>query len=132
MSVSQGYQFEEENPYLSHEDPLAEGVKRMEAGDIPGAVRLFESAVQREPDNQLVCPIVNSAIIHKNNDLLSFLISHLYNTSSFAYEMFCVSIMLQAWQYLGTCQAENEQEFAAISALRRSVKDTHTFTNCYL
>lgn len=26
----------------------------MEAGDIPGAVRFFESAVQKEPDNQLV------------------------------------------------------------------------------
>lgn len=128
--VSQGYQFEEENPYLSHENPLAEGVKRMEAGDIPGAVRLFESAVQREPDNQLVSPIANSAIIHKNNDLLSSLISHLYNASSFAYEMF-VLVMLQAWQYLGTCQAENEQEFAAISALCRSLKHihTHTFTN---
>ncbi len=50
----QGYQFEEDNPYLSHPDPLSEGVKRMEAGDIPGAVRFFESAVQREPDNQLV------------------------------------------------------------------------------
>jgi len=51
---SQGYQFEEDNPYLSHPDPLSEGVKRMEAGDIPGAVRFFESAVQKEPDNQLV------------------------------------------------------------------------------
>lgn len=78
LSVSQGYQFEEENPYLSHEDPLTEGVKRMEAGDIPGAVRLFESAVQREPDNQLVSPIANSVLKHYNNHLSTLLISYLY------------------------------------------------------
>lgn len=90
--VSQGYQFEEENPYLSHEDPLAEGVKRMEAGDIPGAVRLFESAVQREPDNQLVSPVAVSDLIHNFSkmNLPSCLVGHII-TSSFTYEMFvCV------------------------------------------
>lgn len=97
MSVPQGYQFEEENPYLSHEDPLTEGVKRMEAGDIPGAVRLFESAVQREPDNQLVSTIAISALVNNISimDLPSFLISHLYNASVCACEMFVLLLYLR-------------------------------------
>lgn len=57
----------------------------MEAGDIPGAVRLFESAVQREPDNQLVCPIVYLALKLTDEDLSSLPISH--SPSSSAYEM---------------------------------------------
>lgn len=70
LCSSQGYQFEEDNPYLSHPDPLSEGVKRMEAGDIPGAVRFFESAVQREPDNQLVRhfqPLVSSVFLSQHS-----------------------------------------------------------------
>lgn len=74
----------------------------MEAGDIPGAVRLFESAVQREPDNQLVSPIANSAPIHNNKDRSSFLIGHLCNFSSCACEMFVFLMCLRlgsTWEH---------------------------------
>lgn len=90
----------------------------MEAGDIPGAVRFFESAVQREPDNQLVR--LSSLWFHLR--VLNSLIILLIVTVSQGKCKDAVSVHffeLQAWQYLGTCQAENEQEFAAISALRR-------------
>lgn len=48
------YTFDERNPLKGqYEDPFAEGLKKLEQGDIPSAALLFEAAVQEEPKNAL-------------------------------------------------------------------------------
>lgn len=48
------YLFDDRNPLKDQfEDPFAEGLKKLEIGDIPSAALLFEAAVVRDPENSL-------------------------------------------------------------------------------
>ena len=78
---SDGYYFKDDNPHVK-ETPNAfeEGMRKLESGDIPSAVLLFEASVQQKPSD------------------------------------------VKAWQFLGTTQALNEHDPAAIRALKRALE----------
>ncbi|XP_025422961.1 peroxisomal targeting signal 1 receptor isoform X1 [Sipha flava] len=74
------YSFTPGNEMESIENPLAEGKRRLENGELPTAVLCFEAAVKQDPSNA------------------------------------------EAWQLLGTTQAENEQDHYAIQALKKCIE----------
>ena len=90
------YKFSEENPVRNVDNPLEEGKRRLEEGDLPSAVLFFEAAVQQQPENAEAWQ----------------LLGEIWKLS--------VSLYFLFWPP-GTSQAENEQDPQAISALKKCV-----------
>ncbi|TDH06405.1 hypothetical protein EPR50_G00132780 [Perca flavescens] len=88
----QGYFFNANNPYRDAPSAFAEGQEKARGGDLNAAVLLLEAAILQDPQDSEVS-------VSSSGDAL-----------------------LGAWQVLGTTQAENENEQAAIVSLQRCLE----------
>lgn len=104
------YQFAAENPLQDVPRPLEAGLEKLKEGDLPSAALLFEAEVQARPDSVKVGVAVRAGTA----------VMELLLTASSSMVSLCTPrCWEQGWQYLGTTQADNEQELAAIAALQK-------------
>ncbi|XP_053209833.1 peroxisomal targeting signal 1 receptor-like [Panonychus citri] len=62
------YKFNSNNPYQDVTDPFAEGMKRLEEGDIPSAVLHFEAACQKDPSQHLYWQFLGTSQAQNEHD----------------------------------------------------------------
>ena len=73
MAPYEKYVFQEENQLKNEKNCLEEGKKKLQEGDLPSAVLLFEAAVQENPDNSEAWVLLGTSQVSNSACFLAWL-----------------------------------------------------------